>query len=114
MLTIIVNCRVVYMRTCTSLSIPASCGKILIRRWSTDVYHLHFQYACRYWVYHVQHSMVQICDEDKVHVFLQKHVLHWLEALSFMNRISEVIGQLGLLQLLVSVGDAPKLSQKGH
>ncbi|KIW16082.1 hypothetical protein PV08_06133 [Exophiala spinifera] len=59
------------------------------------------QYACRYWVHHVQHGMVQIHNEDEVHVFLQKHFLHWLEALSLMNRISEVIGQLGILQSLM-------------
>lgn len=66
------------------------------------------------WVYHVQHSLVQICDEDEVRVFLQKHFPHCLEALSLINRISEVIGQLGLLQSLVSVGDFPEVFQKGH
>jgi len=35
-----------------------------------------FQYACRYWVHHLQHSMVRIHDEDEVHMFLQKHFLH--------------------------------------
>ena len=64
-----------------------------------------FQYACRYWVDHVQHSMVPIHDYDKVHVFLQKHFLHWLEALSLMNKITEGFGQGGVLQSLVSVGD---------
>lgn len=64
-----------------------------------------FQYACRYWVYHVQHSNVWIHDNDEVHVFLQKYFLHWLEALSIMDRIAEVIGQVGVLQSLVSVSD---------
>lgn len=62
-----------------------------------------FQYACRYWVHHVQHSKVQIHDDDEVHVFLQKHFLHWLEALSLINRLTEVVGHVGLLQSLVSV-----------
>lgn len=61
------------------------------------------QYACRYWVHHVQKSEVRICDEDGVHIFLQRHFLHWLEALSLMNRISEVIEQLYVLQSLLSV-----------
>lgn len=64
-----------------------------------------FQYACRYWVHHVEHSMVRIRDEDEVHVFLQEHFLHWLEALSLMGRISEVIGHVSVLQLLLSVSD---------
>ncbi|KAI9839239.1 MAG: hypothetical protein M1819_003233 [Sarea resinae] len=61
------------------------------------------QYACRYWVHHVQHSMARIHDDDEVHAFLQKHFLHWLEALSFMNRIAEAISHIGALQSLVSV-----------
>jgi hypothetical protein len=74
-----------------------------------------FQYACRYWVHHVQHSMVQIHDDDEVHVFLRKHFLHWLEALSLTNRIAEVIGHVGLLQSLVSVSDPPGgLSREGE
>jgi hypothetical protein len=64
-----------------------------------------FQYACRYWVHHVQHSMVQIHNDNKVHVFLQKHFLHWLEALSLINRIAEVIEYVGVLQSLVSVSN---------
>lgn len=66
-----------------------------------------FQYACRYWVHHVQHSEVLIDDDDEVLVFLRKHFLHWLEALSLMNRIAEVIGQVGVLLSLVSVSDHP-------
>ncbi|KIX03238.1 uncharacterized protein Z518_06790 [Rhinocladiella mackenziei CBS 650.93] len=50
--------------------------------------------------------MVQICDNDEVHEFLQKHFLHWFEALSLMNRISEVIEQLDKLQSLVSVSES--------
>jgi Heterokaryon incompatibility protein (HET)/NACHT domain len=66
------------------------------------------QYTCRYWVHHTQHSTVQIHDNDEVHVFLKKHFLHWLEALSLMNRIAEVIGHVGVLQSLVSVSNLPE------
>jgi hypothetical protein len=66
------------------------------------------QYACRYWVHHVQCSKVQIDNEDKVHVFLQRHFLHWLEALSLINRIGEVIKQLHVLQSLLSVSILPE------
>jgi hypothetical protein len=41
--------------------------------------------------------MVQIRDEDEVYMFLQKYFLHWLEALSLMGRIAEVIGHVGIL-----------------
>ena len=66
------------------------------------------QYACRYWVHHAQYSKVQIRDDDEVYVFLREHFLHWLEALSLMNRLAEVIGYIGVLQSLVSVSDLPE------
>ena len=61
------------------------------------------QYACRHWVHHIQHSLRQMHDDDEVHMFLKKHFLHWLEALSLMNCISETISLLGILQSCVSV-----------
>ena len=61
------------------------------------------QYACQYWVHHAQHSKIQILDDDEVHIFLQKHFLHWLEALSLMNRLAQVIGHIDVLKSLVSV-----------
>jgi hypothetical protein len=70
------------------------------------------QYACRYWVHHTQYSMVRIRDSGEVYMFLQKHFLHWLEALSLMNRIAEAIGHIGILQLLVSVSDLPEQISK--
>ena len=40
------------------------------------------QYACLYWVQHLQKSDTQLYDNDYVHQFLQVHLLHWFEALS--------------------------------
>ena len=65
------------------------------------------QYACKYWVYHAQLSQTQIRDSDEVHKFLKKHFLHWLEALALIGRISEVIGQLCVLQSLTAVSSYP-------
>lgn len=62
-----------------------------------------FQYACQYWTQHVKHGKVEIHDQDDVHMFLQKHFLYWLEAMSFMNRLAEVIEQIRVLQSLLSV-----------
>ena len=61
------------------------------------------QYACQYWIQHVQYGKVEVHNEDDVHMFLQKHFLHWLEAMSLINRLPEVIAQLRVLQSLVSV-----------
>lgn len=61
------------------------------------------QYACRHWVHHVQHSHRQIHDHDEVHIFLNNHFLHWLEALSLTDCISATISLLDILQSCVSV-----------
>ena len=42
----------------------------------------HVQYACQYWVYHVEKSQDHFRDMHFVLEFLRKHLLHWFEALS--------------------------------
>jgi hypothetical protein len=37
------------------------------------------QYACRYWTSHLIQSKQQIVDGDTTHLFLQKHLLYWLD-----------------------------------
>ncbi|RYP20635.1 hypothetical protein DL765_002706 [Monosporascus sp. GIB2] len=77
------------------------------------------QYACLHWVYHLNHSRRVLRDGDEVHRFLVRHLLHWLEALSLLGRISGSIGMvddlLGLLHsensstLLTFLQDARRL-----
>ncbi|OBT75403.1 hypothetical protein VF21_05711 [Pseudogymnoascus sp. 05NY08] len=71
----------------------------------------HVQYACRYWVYHLEESKCSIRDGDQVYVFLHEHLLHWLEAISLMGKISESIAILGILQSLASIGESTSLSR---
>jgi hypothetical protein len=61
------------------------------------------QYACRYWVDHLKHSRQGIGDGDATHLFLQKHLLHWLEAMSLIRESSRCIHLLDSLQALASV-----------
>jgi hypothetical protein len=61
------------------------------------------QYACRYWVYHSEQSRRGIRDGEQVHVFLQNHLLHWLEALSLIGGASESIAMVGTLQSILEV-----------
>lgn len=49
------------------------------------------QYACRYWVRHLQKSGTRLQDGDRIHRFLQNHLLHWLEALGWMGKVPEGI-----------------------
>jgi hypothetical protein len=63
------------------------------------------QYACLYWVQHLQKSGARLHDNCQVHKFLQKHLLHWLENLSLMRKTSEGILALISLEAIVAVRD---------
>jgi hypothetical protein len=59
-------------------------------------------YACEYWVEHVQAGR-QSCSSmlangGKVHHFFQKHLLHWLEAMSLLQKMPEAILALQKLE----------------
>lgn len=62
------------------------------------------RYACRYWVHHAQHSLSILDDNSPVYVFLQNHFLHWLEALSLLDRLADSFQHIGLLRSLLKVG----------
>ncbi|EPS38391.1 hypothetical protein H072_7869 [Dactylellina haptotyla CBS 200.50] len=64
---------------------------------------MELRYACRYWVYHLQQSGDCVNDGDMVHKFLQRHVLHWLEAMSLSDEIRETISIVGALSAKVDV-----------
>jgi hypothetical protein len=61
------------------------------------------QYACLYWIQHLQKSDSQLSDNDKIHQFLQEHLLHWFEALSWMQKMSEGIQAIASLELIAHV-----------
>jgi hypothetical protein len=46
-------------------------------------------------------------DDGDVHRFLKVHLLHWIEALSWLGKTSDVIRLLGSLQSIVIVSQAP-------
>jgi hypothetical protein len=61
------------------------------------------QYACLYWVQHLQKSDTQLYDNDYVHQFLQVHLLHWFEALSWTRKVLEGITAISLLYSIALV-----------
>lgn len=63
------------------------------------------QYACCYWTDHVQKSGTQLCDDDQVHIFLRGHLLHWLEALGWIGKISDGIHAIAALESFISVSN---------
>jgi NACHT domain len=61
------------------------------------------QYACLYWVQHLQRSGTELYDNDQVHQFLGEHLLHWLEALGLMRRTSEGVLAISSLESHIQV-----------
>ena len=111
-------------RNSIHLSLADSCIRIMIKRLKRDICNLrlpgalvndvdqnqiqHFipdelQYACIFWVQHLQESEKLLVDNGKVHLFLRKCLLFWLEALSLLKKISAGISALLCLEHLVKV-----------
>ncbi|KAF1955560.1 NACHT-domain-containing protein, partial [Byssothecium circinans] len=75
-------------------------------------------YACEHWIDHLE-ARAQGCDDilsdgDKVHVFLQKHLLHWLEAMSLLQKMPEAVAAMQKLQSILSGIESVVLSEFVH
>ncbi|KAF3935035.1 hypothetical protein ABW20_dc0105325 [Dactylellina cionopaga] len=68
------------------------------------------QYACRYWVHHLVLSTDSISDNGDIHVFLQEHLLHWLEAISLSGVMNEMVQMVDSLSSRVNVDNGKQLS----
>ncbi|RYP53536.1 hypothetical protein DL768_001491 [Monosporascus sp. mg162] len=68
------------------------------------------QYACQYWVHHLKESKGSIRDGGPAHGFLTNHLLHWLEALGLLDRVSESIGMVDDLLALLDPAEAIEVS----
>lgn len=60
------------------------------------------QYSCCYWAYHLEQSKDHFAEEEAL-AFLKKHFLHWLEAMSLINALSDTVGIIDALQSYVTV-----------
>ncbi|KAK2050657.1 hypothetical protein LZ31DRAFT_580856 [Colletotrichum somersetense] len=60
------------------------------------------RYSCVYWVYHLADGAPSGQEQDSglIYAFLRQHYLHWLEALSLLDSISEGILQMSKLTYL--------------
>jgi hypothetical protein len=61
------------------------------------------RYSCIYWVDHLVQSEQRITDGDSAHLFIQKHFLHWLEAMSLMRKSNSCVHLIEKLQALTVV-----------
>jgi hypothetical protein len=55
------------------------------------------QYACCYWVDYLKQGQQDIVDRDTAHLFLQQHLLYWLEAMSLIGELSRCVNLLDSL-----------------
>jgi hypothetical protein len=62
------------------------------------------RYACRYWIDHLRQSGKALQHEQHVFAFLKTHLLHWLEVMSLLERMTEAIAMVLSLQSMLNVG----------
>ncbi|PVH67344.1 HET-domain-containing protein, partial [Cadophora sp. DSE1049] len=72
------------------------------------------QYACLYWVQHLQRSCSRVLDSEEAHRFLEAHLLHWLEALGWMGKTSEGVRAILSLEAHVQINKSPNLHALIH
>lgn len=61
------------------------------------------QYSCHYWIHHLKQSQASSSKIEDMRLFLQKHFLHWVEAMSLLGLVLEVVGMLDTLHTVIPV-----------
>lgn len=61
------------------------------------------RYACRYWAQHLIQSQDPVTELVKAFSFFEVHFLHWVEAMSVLGIVSEVVGVIKRLQSVIPV-----------
>ncbi|KAN0076415.1 WD40-repeat-containing domain protein, partial [Elaphomyces granulatus] len=64
------------------------------------------QYACRYWIHHLQWSNVDPREHPGILEFFQTRFLFWLETLALISRLSDGIIMIRLLEGILAERDA--------
>lgn len=70
------------------------------------------QYACHYWVYHLQQSTAPARILDQILPFLEEHFLHWLEVMAISGIIPECLNAMDTLLVLTKVSLLPISAQR--
>lgn len=61
------------------------------------------RYSCRYWAHHLVQSQDPVTELIKAFSFLREHFLHWLETMSILGYMSQVIVTIKDLESLIQV-----------
>ncbi|KAL3432965.1 hypothetical protein BDV09DRAFT_205597 [Aspergillus tetrazonus] len=69
------------------------------------------QYSCRYWIHHLADCESPMSRLDNIQAFFNKHFLHWVEVMSILGVVSEVLGSLSTLQEVLQCGEGSEMSE---
>ncbi|TIA31917.1 WD40 repeat-like protein [Aureobasidium pullulans] len=72
------------------------------------------RYACRYWIQHAKERKIAIYEGDQIQIFLNQHMLHWLEALALMGDLTMSIEMLDTLYLLAEGAEGTQIRAFVH
>lgn len=68
------------------------------------------QYSCRNWAQHLIQSKDSARLLHRAFLFLEKHLLHWVEVMSILGVVFEVVEAIHILQKEIKVSSFVKLS----
>jgi len=104
-------------RDICSLKLPGALSSDIVPEALERLLPAEVQYACRYWVDHLQRGNVELRNgeplHDQIDAFMNEHFLHWLEALSLLGRIHDGILMVKAINSMLSVSKNkhPKFSR---
>lgn len=86
-----------------NLELPRASKRNIDRRSLASSIPSELQYACSYWAEHVEQAALPISDYGKIHRFLMKHFIHWLEVMWLVGQSRQSLSVLSHLLSLVSL-----------
>ncbi|CAG8888404.1 unnamed protein product [Penicillium egyptiacum] len=72
------------------------------------------QYACRYWAHHLVLCIDMYTMVQDALLFLRRHFLHWVEAMSLLGLTSEMVGIINRLETVILGDHNAELSEFLH
>ncbi|KAK6537448.1 hypothetical protein TWF694_011634 [Orbilia ellipsospora] len=96
-----------------NLSFPSAIRRNVSLQELTSHLPEHLQYACRYWIYHLKMSNSPVNDGGEVDIFFRNHFLNWVEVLSSLGEIYQILPMLETLHSLLQ-DKAPQLRSLVH
>ena len=79
----------------------------------------HVQYACKYWIEHLDCTSPQkrpqlgLCDGGRIHNFFRTQFLYWMEAMSLIGKMPETVLMMNTLSTLLKVSDGVGITYNG-